>query len=104
LRLADKIDITEEAEADLDAIGGPTARWLYGELCRLPEKSVDECPELPWSQENPSQSRRYDIGTFVAPFHVNRDVAGVRVAVVERIVHRPQLDDLIAAEIAAGED
>jgi hypothetical protein len=98
--LASEIEILKGADNDLRQIGGKDEDWLFRELDGLPRMSEQQCPELPWRPKGEAPRRRVRLGPFVAIFFVEQrphENGVTRIAVVEWIAHRTQIDERLAA-------
>jgi hypothetical protein len=85
----DRVKLRKPAQLDLDAIGRPTADWVFGELAGL--RGSDERAFRPLfgrAEKNPI--RRLEIGDYTATFSVEHE-GGQRVFWVERVVLRRDL-------------
>lgn len=100
--IADDIELSVAADADLRSIGGMTEQFLFGELYRLPTLSEDECRPLIWQPEGESL-RRVEIGDYSVTVTIENAPAGRRVAVVERVVLTADLDRWLDEQVKRAE-
>jgi len=89
-----RLRLTRDADEDLRRIGGPTEKWLIGELFRLPRIAPSEFEAISPKGAKP-EKLRWRIGAFVVIFH-ERPRTGT--AVVERVIRRSDLHDWLARE------
>jgi len=85
----DRVRLRKPAKLDLDAIGRPTADWVFGELARLRGSDEHEFRRLFGGAEK-TPIRRVEIGDYTATFSVSYE-DGQRVFWVERVVLRGDL-------------
>jgi hypothetical protein len=91
----ERIEFSEEANLDLQAIGGSTEEDLIREIFLLPDVPESKCRKLPFDE--PGLERwRWEIGRYSVLFHYETRFEGP-LTVIERVVTAAALDALVKA-------
>lgn len=101
--IADRIELSEVADEDLRSVGGLAEQLLFGELDHLPALSEDQCRPLTWQPEGESL-RRVEIGDYSVLVTIEAAANGQRIAVIERVVLRADLDRWLRERVERAEE